>query len=96
MIEDRIMTIEEDIEDEAISKAREVAAVFGIKDFKIDVEVSNVREGEFKYTFESTSSGSNMAKSNVINAAAIVGIQEECIWNDVTCDFKISVTVGNN
>jgi len=94
MIEDRIMTIEEDIEDEAISRAKEVAEVFGIKDFQITVKVSNVRSGEFKIKFETSSSGSNMARANVISAAAIVGIQEECEWHEVTCDFNISVTVA--
>ena len=96
MEESRIMSIAESIEDEAITRAREVAAVFNIKDFDIVVNVSNVRSGEFKFQFDSTSSGSNMAKSNLINAAAIVGIQEECDWNNVTCDFNISVTVANN
>lgn len=88
------MTIQEAIENEAITRAREVAEVFGIKDFEIVVDVFNIRSGEFKFKFDSTSSGTNMAKSNVINAAAIVGIQEECQWNEVTCDFSISVTVA--
>lgn len=89
------MTIEEAIEEEAIDRAKEVAKIFNIKDFDIDVEVFNVRSGEFKVTFESNSSGLNMSKSNVISAAAIVGIEEECRWNEVTCDFSISVTVLN-
>lgn len=88
------MSIEKVIEQEAIERAKEVAAIFGIKDFEIIVKVSNVKEGEFKFKFDSTSSGSNMAISNVINAAAIVGIQEECNWNNVCCDFNISVTVA--
>lgn len=90
------MTIEEAIENEAIERAKEVAAIFGVKNFKINVEVFNVKEGEFKFKFDSTSSGANMAVSNVINAAAIVGIQEECQWNEVSCDFNISVSVANN
>ena len=90
------MSIEKVIEEEAIEKAKAVAAVFGIVDFKITVEVYNVKEGEFKVTFNSSSSGKNMALSNVINAAAFAGIQEECRWNNVTCDFSIDVTVANN
>lgn len=90
------MTIQEAIEQEAIDRAREVAAIFGIKDFQITVDVFNVRSGEFKVKFESNSNGINMAKSNLINAAAIVGIEEECRWNEVTCDFHISISVGNN
>lgn len=95
-IQESRMTIAESIEDEAIARAKEVAEVFGIKDFKIDVKVFNVRSGKFNFKFDSTSSGSNMAVSNVINAAAIVGIKEECDWNEVSCDFSISVTVANN
>ena len=90
------MTINEVIEQEAIERAKEVANIFGVKDFKITVNVENVRSGEFKIKFESSSSGSNMAISNVINAAAIAGIEEECKWNEVTCDFSISVTISNN
>lgn len=89
------MTIEEIIEEEAIDRAKEVAAIFGVKDFQIDVEVFNVKSGKFNFKFDSTSSGSNMAISNVINAAAIVGIKEECDWNEVSCDFSISVTVAD-
>jgi hypothetical protein len=88
------MSIEKVIEEEAIEKAKAVAKVFNIVDFKITVEVYNVREGEFKVKFNSSSSGKQMAKSNVINAAAIAGIEEECRWNNVTCDFSISVTVA--
>ena len=90
------MSIKEAIENEAIERAKEVAAIFGIKDFEIDVNVSNVRSGEFKVSFNSSSSGANMTKSNLINAAAIVGIEEECKWHEVICDFNISVTVSNN
>lgn len=96
MLKESRMTIAESIEDEAIARAKEVAEVFGVKDFDIIVEISNVKEGEFNFKFDSTSSGTNMAISNVINAAAIVGIEEECRWNEVTCDFNISVTVSNN
>lgn len=87
------MSIEESIKEEAIDRANEVAQIFGIKDFKITVEISNIRSGEFKVLFNSTSTGSDMAKSNVINAAAIAGIEEECKWHEVTCDFSINVTV---
>ena len=94
MIEDR-MTIKESIEEEAIEKAKAVAKIFGIEDFMITVKVFNIKEGKFKVQFNSTSSGSNMALSNVINAAAFAGIQEECRWNNVTCDFSIDVTVAD-
>lgn len=89
------MTIEKVIEEEAIERAKEVAKIFGVKDFMITVKVSNVRSGKFQIKFESNSNGSDMARANVINAAAIVGIQEECEWNDITCDFSISVTVAD-
>ena len=59
-IQESRMTIAESIEDEAIARAKEVAEVFGIKDFKIDVKVFNVRSGKFNFKFDSTSSGSNM------------------------------------
>lgn len=95
-IQESRMTIAESIEDEAIEKAKEVAKVFGIVDFIITVKVFNVKEGEFKVTFNSSSTGKNMAISNVINAAAFAGIQEECKWHNVTCDFSIDVTVANN
>lgn len=87
------MTIQESIKDEAIARAAEVAKIFGVEDFEIVVDVFNVRSGKFNFKFDSTSSGSNMAVSNVINAAAIVGIKEECNWHNVCCDFNISVTV---
>ena len=90
------MSINEVIEKNAINRAKQVAKIFNVKNFKINVEVFNIKEGEFKVTFDSTSSGANMAKSNVINAAVFAGIEEECRRNNVTCDFSINVTVANN